>query len=383
MHVSRRQWLALAAVGSWAAPDMTLGADRGGEGTSRSTKPMTISKQLFGTTPDGKAIDLYTLTNPAGMTVKVMTYGATLIGVEVPDRDGKCVNVTLHLNSFDEYASGHPCFGSVCGRYANRIAKGRFTLDGTTYTLATNNGPNHLHGGKVGFDKVVWKAEPNEQADSVSVALTYVSRDGEEGYPGKLTATATYTLTADNELKMEYTAQTDKPTVVNLTNHAYWNLAGSGDVLDHELTIHANRYLPVDKTQIPLGELRPVEGGPMDFRKPMTLGSRMAQVPGGYDHCYVLNKASQGELSLTARVFDAKSGRLMEVLTTEPGVQLYTANGLNLSKPSGARYGKHYGLCLEAQHFPDSPNQAQFPSTVLRPEQTYKQLTVHRFSVKK
>ncbi len=344
---------------------------------------MTINKQLFGTTRDGKTVDLYTLTNAQGMTVKVMTYGATLIGVEVPDRAGRHVNVTLHLDSFAGYASGHPCFGSICGRYANRIAKGRFTLDGVEYTLATNNGPNHLHGGKVGFDKAVWKAELKEQADSVSVALAYVSREGEEGYPGALTATVTYTLAADNELKMEYTAETDRPTVVNLTNHAYWNLAGSGDILGHELTINADGYLPVDETQIPLGELRPVDGGPMDFRQPMTVGSRIAQVSGGYDHCYVLNKAAKGQLSLAARVFDPKSGRLMVVHTTEPGVQLYTANGLNLSKPGGAHYGKHYGLCLEAQHFPDSPNQPQFPSSVLRPGQTYKQLTVHKFSLKK
>lgn len=344
---------------------------------------MTIQEQPFGTTRDGKAVDVYTLTNAAGMTVRVMTYGATLIGVEVPDRAGKRENVTLHLNSFAEYASGHPCFGSICGRYANRIAKGRFTLDGVQYTLATNNGSNHLHGGKVGFDKVVWKAEPKEQPDSVSVALSYVSPDGEEGYPGNLTAAITYTLTADNQLKMEYTAATDKPTVVNLTNHAYWNLAGSGDILGHELTINADRYLPVDETQIPLGELRPVEGGPMDFRKPMTVGSRIAEVAGGYDHCYVVNKTATEEPSLAARVFAPKSGRLMEVFTTEPGVQLYTANGLNLSKPSGVRYGKHYGLCLETQHFPDSPNQPQFPSTVLRPGQTYMQLTVHKFSVQK
>lgn len=344
---------------------------------------MAVTKQLFGTTRDGKTVDLYILTHPAGMTAKVMTLGATLIGVEVPDREGKFANVTLHLPSFADYASGHPCFGSICGRYANRIAQGRFTLDGATYTLATNNGRNHLHGGKVGFDKVVWSAEPRDQGGSPGVTLTYGSRDGEEGYPGNLTVTVTYTLTADNELRIQYAATTDKPTVVNLTNHAYWNLSGSGDILGHELTIHADRYLPVDDGQIPLGELRPVEGSPMDFRKPMPVGSRIAQVPGGYDHCYVLNKAADGELSLAARLFDPKSGRVMEVLTTEPGVQLYTANGLNLSKPSGIHYGKHAGLCLECQHFPDSPNQAHFPSTVLRPGQTYRQLTVHKFSVAK
>jgi aldose 1-epimerase len=217
----------------------------------------------------------------------------------------------------------------------------------------------------------------------VGVALAYVSREGEEGYPGALNATVTYTLTADNRLKIEYTAESDRPTVVNLTNHAYWNLAASGDILGHELSINADRYLPVDETLIPLGELRPVEGTPMDFRQPTAVGSRIAQVPGGYDHCYVLNKSPKDKLSLAATVYDPKSGRFMEVHTTEPGIQLYTANSLNLSKPSGIHYGKHYGLCLEAQHFPDSPNHPQFPSTVLRPGKTYKQVTVHRFSVRK
>jgi aldose 1-epimerase len=344
---------------------------------------MTLNKQLFGKTRDGAKVDLYTLTNAAGMKIKVMTFGATLIAVEVPDRAGRRDNVTLHLNSFAEYESGHPCFGPVCGRYANRIARGKFTLDGVEYALATNNGPNHLHGGKIGFDKVIWKAEPEERTGSVGVALSYVSRDGEEGYPGTLTATVTYTLTADNQLKMEYTAEADRPTPVNLTNHAYWNLAGAGDILGHELMINADRYLPVDDGLIPLGELRPVEGGPMDFRQPMPVGFRIAQVPGGYDHCYALNKTPKEQFALAARVFDPTSGRVMEIHTTEPGVQLYTANGLDLSKPSGTYYGKHYGLCLETQHFPDSPNQPRFPSTTLRLGRTYKQLTMHKFTVRK
>jgi len=344
---------------------------------------MTISKQAFGKTRDKAAVDLYTLTNAAGMKVKVMTYGATLIAVEAPDRDGKRDNVTLSLNSFAEYEAGHPCLGPVCGRYANRIAKGRFTLDGLEYSLATNNGPNHLHGGNVGFDKVLWKAEPENRTGSAALTLVYTSRDGEEGYPGTLTATVTYALTADNRLKMEYTAETDRATLVNLTNHAYWNLAASGDVLGHELMINADYYLPVDETLIPLGDLKPVEGGPMDFRRPMAVGSRIGQVPGGYDHCYAINQAARGQLTLAAELYDPKSGRVMEIQTTEPGVQLYTANGLDLSKPSGVCYGKHYGLCLETQHFPDSPNQPQFPSTTLRLGQTYKQLTVHKFSVRK
>jgi aldose 1-epimerase len=344
---------------------------------------MTISKQAFGRTRDKAPVDLYTLTNAAGMKAKVMTYGATLVALEFPDRHGKRDNVTLSLNSFAEYEEGHPCLGSICGRYANRIANGRFTLDGVQYSLATNNGPNHLHGGNVGFDKVLWKAQPEERTGSAAVTLDYTSRDGEEGYPGTLIATVTYALTAGNQLKIEYTAETDQATPVNLTNHAYWNLAASGDVLGHELVINADYYLPVDETLIPLGALEPVDGGPMDFRQPMAVGSRIGQVPGGYDHCYVLNKAARGQLSLAARLYDPKSGRVMELHTTEPGVQLYTANGLSVSKPSGASYGKHYGLCLETQHFPDSPNQPQFPSTILRPGQTYKQLTVHKFSVRK
>lgn len=343
---------------------------------------MTISKQRFGRTERGQEVELYTLTNTTGMKIKVMTYGATLIAVEVPDRAGKRDNVTLHLDSFAEYREGHPCLGSICGRYANRIAKGRFTLDGVEYRLATNNGPNHLHGGHIGFDKVIWAAQPEQRTGSVGVTFVYVSPDGEEGYPGTLTATVTYSLTIDNQLRIEYTAETDRPTIVNLTNHAYWNLAGAGDILKHELRIHADRYLPVDETQIPLGELRPVEGGPMDFRRPMPIGSRIDQVPGGYDHCYVLNKTAPGQLSLAAELFDPSSGRIMEVHTTEPGLQLYTANKLNVSKPSGVYYGPHFGVCLEAQHFPDSPNHPQFPTTILRPGQTYKQLTVHKFRVK-
>ncbi|MGQ9574053.1 MAG: aldose epimerase family protein [Thermoguttaceae bacterium] len=344
-------------------------------------KGMSIRKDLFGTTPDGQSVELYTLSNPGGMSVQVMTLGATLVSVQVPDRAGRAAEVTLKMDSLAEYAKGHPCFGSICGRYANRIARGAFTLDGVEYTLARNNGLNHLHGGRVGFDKVHWKAEPLEGQDGVGVKLTYISRDGEEGYPGKLTATVTYTLSPDHQLKIDYTAVTDKPTVVNLTNHAYWNLAGSGDVLGHELMINADRYLPVDQGLIPLGELRPVEGTPMDFRKPMPIGSRIAEVPGGYDHCYVLNKQKAGELSLAARLVEPQSGRVMEVYTTQPGVQLYTANFLNLSKPSGVAYRRHYGVCLETQHFPDSPNRPEFPSTVLRPGQTYRQTTVHRFLV--
>jgi len=346
---------------------------------------MSIQKETFGKTSDGTEVDRYSLTNANGLRVKVMTYGATVTSVEVPDRNGKMANVTLNLETFEQYLAGHPCFGTVCGRYANRIAKGKFTLDGTEYTLAINNGPNHLHGGRKGFDKRVWRAEPVESEDSVGVALSYNSRDGEEGYPGNLSVKVTYTLTNDDELKMEYIARTDKATPVNLTNHAYWNLAGagSGDVLEHQLMINADRYLPVDKTLIPLGKPAGVKDSPMDFTVPKTIGSRIAEVEGGYDHCYVLNKKEGETLSLAARVVEPTSGRVMEIYTTQPGIQLYTANGLDgrLSGAAGKPYGKHHAFCLETEHFPDSPNQPDYPSTVLQPGQTFRELTVHKFGV--
>ena len=350
---------------------------------SGSASTMSVAKDPFGKTRDGAAVDLYTLANSAGMKAKIMTFGATLTAVEVPDRQGKLDNVTLHLDSFADYYAGHPCFGSICGRYANRIAKAKFVLDGAPYTLAANNGKNHLHGGRVGFDKRVWKAEPVQGKGFAGVLMTYVSPDGEEGYPGTLSVKVQYSLTEDNRLSIDYMAAADKPTVLNLTNHAYWNLAASGDVLGHELVIHADRYLPVDETLIPLGEFRPVKGTPMDFTVPHAIGSRIAQVNSGYDHCYVLNKKLGEDLSLAARVVEPTSGRVLELYTTEPGVQLYTANGLNLKRPGGVFYGNHYGFCLECQHFPDSPNQPLFPSAVLRPGKTYKQLTVHKFSVEK
>jgi aldose 1-epimerase len=344
---------------------------------------MPIKKESFGNTSEGVEIDLYTLTNARGLRAKIMTYGATIIAVETPDRNGRIENVTLSLDSLDDYLKGHPCLGSTIGRYANRIAKGKFSIGGKHYALAANNGPNHLHGGSSGFHKRVWNAEPVETGDSVGVAFSYKSVDGEEGYPGNLVATVVYSLIDGDELRMAYSATTDKPTVVNLTNHAYWNLAGRGvgDVLGHELTLNADRYLPVDAGLIPLGELETVQGTPLDFTRPTTIGSRLEQIKGGYDHCYVLNK-KEGERvpALAARVVEPTSGRVMEVYTTEPGVQLYTANGLDGRLHGGGRaLGKHAGLCLEAQHYPDSPNHPQFPSSLLQPGATYKQLTVHKF----
>ncbi|MCD4727095.1 MAG: galactose mutarotase [Pirellulales bacterium] len=353
--------------------------------TETSEGKMSNKKEPFGKTPEGAEVDLYTLTNANGLRVKIMTYGATITSVEVPDRDGRLANVTLSLDSLDDYLKDHPFFGSTVGRYANRIAKGKFSIDGKEYTLATNNGPNHLHGGEKGFDKVVWKAEPVDGEDFVGVAFSHESPDGEEGYPGELLVKVTYSLTNDNELRMEFAATTDKPTVVNLVNHTYWNLAGggAGDVLDHLLTLNADRFLPVDDGLIPSGELEPVAGTLMDFTRPMTIGARIGQVEGGYDHCYVLSKTDgDAEPSFVAKITEPGSGRGMEIFTTQPGVQFYTGNFLDGTLTGGGKpFKRHYGFCLETQHYPDSPNRPEFPSTLLVPGEKYRQTTVHKFSV--
>jgi aldose 1-epimerase len=347
---------------------------------------MNLTQQPFGTTADGTAVDLYTLDNGRGLKVRIMTYGGILTAVETPDRGGKPANVTLYLETLKDYMAGHPMFGAVVGRYANRIGGAKFTLDGVQVALAANAGKNCIHGGKRGFDKAVWKAEPVAGGGFVGLKLSHTSPDGDEGFPGALTATVTYTVTSANELKMEYTARTDKPTVVSLTNHAYWNLAGpaASDVLGHRLTINAGEYLAADESLIPTGEVKSVEGTPLDFRKPETIGARVGQLPatGGYDHGYVLAKARPNELTFAARVVEPASGRVMEVWTTYPGVQLYTANKLKL-KAGDKTYGPYAGLCLETQYYPDSPNKPQFPSTVLRPGEVYHHLTVHKFSVEK
>ncbi|NLF09186.1 MAG: galactose mutarotase [Pirellulaceae bacterium] len=345
---------------------------------------MNIKQETFGKTPDGETVDLYTLTNTNGLRIKIMTYGATIVAVETPDREGRMANITLALDSLDDYLKEHPYLGSTVGRYANRIAKGKFSIEGREYTLAANDGSNHLHGGTKGFDKAVWKAEPVEGDDFVGVRFTHESPDGDEGYPGKLSAAVTYSLTKDNELRMEYEAETDAPTVINLTNHTYWNLAGGGktDVLEHTLTLNADRYLPADAGLIPLGELKPVKDTPMDFTQPMTIGSRIKQVD-GYDHCYVLNKV-EGETAPTfvAKITEPSSGRVMEIFTTQPGVQFYTGNFLDGSLGGGgAVFQRHYGFCLETQHYPDSPNQPEFPITILRPGEKYRHTTIHKFGV--
>jgi aldose 1-epimerase len=351
-----------------------------------------IEKKPYGRLADGTQIDIYVLTNANGVEAAITNYGGIVVSLKVPDRAGKLGDVVLGRGSLDEYVRSNPFFGCLVGRYGNRIAKGKFTLNGSTYTLAVNDGPNHLHGGIRGFDKVVWQAKPAGTQAGPALELRYISKDGEEGYPGTLTVTVTYTLTDANELRIDYAATTDKDTVVNLTNHSYFNLEGEGavDVLSHELQINASRFTPVDGSLIPLGELRPVAGTPFDFTRPHAIGERInaddeqMRRGKGYDHNFVVDGAT-GQLRLAVRAFSAKTGRMLEVLTTEPGVQFYTGNFLDgtLHGKTGALYGKRSGFCLETQHFPDSPNQPSFPSTVLKPGDKYQTTTVYRFSVAK
>lgn len=343
-------------------------------------------RQAFGTAPDGKAVELITLTNGRGMEVRVMTYGAIIVSLTVPDRNGVPGDVVLGYDSLAGYLRSSPYFGAVVGRYGNRIAKGRFTLDGTEYRLAVNNGLNHLHGGVRGFDKVVWAAEPFQDQGGVGVRLAYTSPDGEEGYPGTLRAQVTYTLTERNELRIDYQATTDKATPVNLTQHSYFNLAGRGDILGHLLTIKADSFTPVDSTLIPTGILAPVEKTPFDFRVPTAIGARIGAADqqlrfgGGYDHNFVLTRPDTG-MALAAVVADSASGRTLEIRTTEPGIQFYSGNFLDgsLTGKGGTVYRHRTGFCLETQHFPDSPNHPQFPSTILEPGQTYQSHTTWSF----
>jgi aldose 1-epimerase len=345
---------------------------------------MDLKKEPFGNLADGTAVEIYTLANNNGLKARLMTYGATLVSLELPDRLGKLEDCVLGYDHLVGYLKSSPYFGCIVGRYGNRIAKGRFVLNGITYHLATNNGENHLHGGIKGFDKVVWKAEPIKETGAVGVKFTYLSKDGEEGYPGNLACTVTYTLDNNDELVIRYQATTDTATPVNLTHHSYFNFTGGRrDILGHELMLNADRYTPVDKGLIPTGELRSVKGTPMDFMTAMPIGSRIAQVEGGYDHNYVLTGGG-GTMALSARVVEPDSGRVMEISTTEPGIQFYSGNFLDgtISGKSGRVYLKHFGFCLETQHFPDSPNKPNFPSTILQPGQTYSTQTVHKFSVK-
>jgi len=350
-----------------------------------------IERRTFGKMADGKTIELFTLTNSQGMRVAITNYGGIVVSIAVPDREGKPGDVVLGFDNLEGYLGKHPYFGALVGRYANRIGNARFELGGVEYKLAANNGPNSLHGGVQGFDKRAWTAReiPGEQP---ALELTRLSHDGEEGYPGNLHAKVVYSLTQDNALRIDYTATTDKDTVLNLTNHSYFNLAGEGkgDILKHEMMINADRFTPIDSTLIPTGELRTVEGTPFDFRKSTPIGARIdaddeqIKFGKGYDHNFVLNRAGHG-LSLAARVTDPESGRVLEVLTTQPGIQFYTGNFLDGSIPGkgGKTYGRRSAFCLETQHFPDSPNKPSFPSTVLKPGESYHQTTVYRFSVSK
>ncbi|MBC8106791.1 MAG: galactose mutarotase [Anaerolineae bacterium] len=347
-----------------------------------------VTRMPFGTTSDGTSVDVYTLSNTKGMRVKIATYGATITELHVPDRNGNDADVVVGYGDMSGLqGKNNPFFGATVGRYANRIARGKFTIDGREYQLPVNNGPNSLHGGKVGFDKVVWKAEPVGDPKNAVVRFKHISPAGDQGYPGTLGVQVTFTLNDKNELRIDYQATTDAPTPVNLTNHAYFNLAGneSGSILDTQLMINADRYTVVDADLIPTGELKLVRGTYMDFTSPTPIGARINQVTGGgYDHNYVINNGGTGKMVLAARAMDPKSGRVMEVETDQPGVQLYTGNFLDgkITGKNNATYDKYGAFCLETQHFPDSPNHANFPSTILRPGQTYKTSTVYRFSAK-
>ncbi|HOP96055.1 MAG TPA: aldose epimerase family protein [Verrucomicrobiota bacterium] len=355
-----------------------------------------ITKQPFGKTPDGQSVELYTLRNSKGAEAKIITYGGIVQSLTMPDRNGNFEDVVLGFDSIEGYTSdrylrANPYFGALIGRYGNRIGDAKFTLDGQTYTLAPNNNGNSLHGGNKGFDKVVWNAKPVQTPNGPGLELTYLSKDGEEGFPGNLNVKALYTLTHDNELRVDFTATTDKPTVVNLTQHSYFNLRGqgNGDILGHEVYINADRTTPVDSELIPTGEFASVDGTPFDFRKPTAIGARIddpntqLQYGPGYDHNWVINKP-YGQLGLQARVYEPTTGRVLEVLSDQPGLQFYAGNFLDgsLIGKGGKPYPRRSGFCMEPQHYPDSPNKPQFPSTTLRPGETYKCTIIYKFSAR-
>ena len=357
---------------------------------SVSAPEATITRSAYGKLEDGTEISLYTLTNAAGTVATITNYGGIIVSIKTEDRNGTFEDIVLGFDSLSSYVKSNPFFGCIVGRYGNRIAKGKFKLDDQTYNLAVNDGENHLHGGLKGFDKVVWAGDNYNTPEGAVLKLTYTSKDLEEGYPGNLQTEVTYTLTNDNELKIDYKATTDKKTVVNLTNHSYFNLSGDTktDILNHSLSIAASKFLPVDKGLIPTGEFKDVKGTPFDFTNETVIGERIndkdqqLQYGGGYDHCWVFDDTN--DRSPKATVYDPTSGRFMEVFTTEPGVQFYSGNFLNGSVTGrfNTVYTKRFGLCLETQHFPDSPNQPSFPSTVLNPGDVYTSQTIYKFSVK-
>jgi aldose 1-epimerase len=367
-------------------PEFAAGAP-GGNAQEAAKKGAHVDKAEFGKLPDGTAIESFTLYNSLGASAKVITYGATLTELHVPDKNGKMGDVVLGFDNLEGYLGQHPYFGGTIGRYGNRIAKGKFTLDGKEYDLFLNNGPNSLHGGQIGFNRRVWKAEELKEKDGAAVRFSYLSKDGEESYPGNLKVSVTYRLTNTNELKLQYSAETDKDTVLNITNHSYFNLSGTdtGNILKYILYINADKYTPVDSTLIPTGELASVTGTPLDFLKPTAIGARIAELKeiGGYDHNYALN-GKAGTLRVAAKVTDPESGREMEVLTTEPGVQFYSAIGLNgsIKGKGGVAYEKYGAICLETQHFPDSPNQHNFPSAELKPGEHFHSETIYKFTAK-
>ncbi len=344
---------------------------------------MNIVRSTFGKTPDGKEVSLYKLTNSHGSSVEISDFGAIVVSINVPDRQGRHANVNAGFRELTPYLGAHPGFGSTIGRFANRIAKGRFTIDGHEYQLAVNNGPNHIHGGKVRFDHLLWTSKEVKTADAVGVKLELLSPDGQEGYPGNLTTTALYLWDDRNRLSVTYSATTDKATHVNLTNHAYLNLGGigSGKITDHVLQLDAEHYLDVDEHLIPTGKINSVAGTPLDFRTPETIGKRIAELPAtkGYDHCFIV-KGQAGTLRRSASIHDPKSGRAMEIETTQPGLQLYTGNHLN-GADTAAGLKSHEAFCLESQHYPDSPNKPDFPSTLLRPGEKMEETTVFRFTI--
>ena len=348
----------------------------------------TVTSEPFGKTADGKEVSIFTLKNSKGVEARIMNYGGIVVSLKVPDQKGVLGDVVLGYDNLADYIKATPYFGALVGRYGNRIAKGKFTVNGTECHLATNNIGNHLHGGIKGFDKVVWDAEILKDKPEATLELKYVSPDGEEGYPGSLSVTAVYSITEKNELRLDFIATTDKPTVCNLTHHSYFNLAGKGDILGHEVAIFADAFTPVDSTLIPTGELKPVVGTPFDFRKATAIGARIKKddeqlkFGGGYDHNWVINK-SPGKLARLASVYEPVTGRVMEVFSTEPGLQFYSGNfldGSNVGK-GGVAYQYRAGFCMEPQHYPDSPNKPQFPSVVLKPGQTYRNTIIYRFSV--
>ncbi len=378
--------LSLAVLGTMTLPANAQTAKMGHN--NRATM-VRVTKAAFGKLKDGRSVDIYTLHNRNGMTAKITNLGGIVVSLKAPDTKGRFADVVMGFDTPQEYITKNTYFGALIGRFGNRIAKGQFKLDGKTYKLATNNGPNHLHGGVVGFDKKIWQARPVSKAGAAALELVLYSKNGDEGYPGNLRTKVIYSLTDRNELRLDYSAVTDAPTVINLTHHTYFNLYGAGlsDILNHRMMINANRFTPTDATAIPTGELRSVRGTPFNFLTPHAIGERINQknqqlIWGtGYDHNFVLNKKRKGALTLAARVSEPRSGRVMTVYTTEPGIQLYTGNFLDgVAGMYGRIYNKRGAFCLETQNFPDAPNHANFPSSVLRPGQVYRQTTTYRFS---